>query len=86
MESFEEQRRKARMSPDEFAAIQQPVDQKTGRKNPLFYKLYNEQNKKKQVTMDRHTEEQEAEAKENEERNNFDSKEKRLHPKYSTKW
>jgi len=40
MESFEELRRKAKMSENDFADVQQPFDRKTGKRNPYFDKIY----------------------------------------------
>jgi hypothetical protein len=40
MKSFEEARRKAKLSPDDFIAAQQPIDRKTGKVNELFVKAF----------------------------------------------
>lgn len=82
MQSFEEARRKAKLSVEDFAAIQQPVDKKTGKKNPFFDKVYSRKNEIKKQVADREANDEILEALEDKQRKNFDEKEKRLHPKY----
>lgn len=40
MSSFEEERRKRKLSTEDYIAIQQPVDRKTGKVNELFIKAF----------------------------------------------
>ena len=82
MQSFEEARRKAKLSPEDFAAIQQPVDKNTGKKNPFFDKVYSRKNEIKKQVADREADREIGEALRNKEIEDFNNKEKRLHPKY----
>jgi len=82
MQSFEEARRKAKLSPEDFAAIQQPIDKRTGKKNPFFDKVYSRKNDIKKQVADKEADREMGEALNNRERENFNEKEKRLHPKY----
>jgi hypothetical protein len=40
MKSFEEERRKTKLSKEDFIAIQQPIDKKTGKINEFFVKAF----------------------------------------------
>jgi hypothetical protein len=81
MESFEELRKKAKMSEDDFAAIQQPFDKKTGKRNPYFDKIYAKKMKDKERLANEHiSKEQEMKIKSEWEKRY--SEERRLHPKY----
>ena len=82
MKSFEEERRKAKLSPEDFAAIQQPIDKRDGKKNPFFDKIYKSKNDIKKKIADKEAEREMAEALEGKEREDFYSKERRLHPKH----
>ena len=82
MQSFEEARRKAKLSAEDFAAIQQPIDKRTGKKNPFFDRIYKSKNDIKKEIADKEADREMGEALNNRERENFNKKEKRLHPKY----
>ena len=79
MKSFEEERRKAKMSPQEFADVQQPFD-KQGKRNELFDKIYSKQKKQKEhlAEIDQQTELEKIEEQEWRKTN----KDRDLHPKY----
>jgi len=80
--SFEEQRRKTKLSEEDFAAIQQPFDKKTGKKNPLFDKIYQEKQKIKEKLADQQAQQEIAEVLEKQERKEFEERDGHLHPKY----
>lgn len=80
--SFEEQRRKAKLSEEDFAAIQQPFDIKTGKKNPNFDKIYQEKQRIKEKLANKQAQEEIAEVMEKQERKEFEERDGHLHPKY----
>ena len=82
MESFEKQRRKAKLSEEDFAAIQQPIDKKTGKPNPFFSRIYGDIQKKKTESADKQTEQEMAEVIEKQERKEFEGRDRHIHPKY----
>lgn len=80
--SFEEQRRKAHLSEDEFAAIQQPIDRKTGKVNPNFNKIYGSSQKVKERIADEQSQKEIEEAMDKQRRKEMEEEDRRLHPKY----
>lgn len=81
MESFEELRRKAKMSENDFADVQQPFNRKTGKRNPYFDKIYSKTlQEKERLVNERISKEQEMKIRSDWEKQH--SQERRLHPKY----
>jgi ribosomal protein L14E/L6E/L27E len=80
--NIEAERKKLKMSENEFLAIQQPIDRQTGKPNPLFEKVYGSQ-QKINVQQAEKARQQELETQwEQREREEYCRKYREIHKKY----